>query len=70
MAISYFGGKSKMSTWIYEFIPKNINAFAEPFGGAMWVYLNPKLDYDHIPFIRYNDYNKHKLHLLLYYIFS
>jgi len=59
MAISYFGGKAKISTWIGEFLPKNMNTFAEPFSGAMGVYFNKNLNYDHVPYIRYNDYNKH-----------
>jgi DNA adenine methylase len=63
MAISYFGGKSKMSVWIGEFIPKNMNTYAEPFSGAFWVYFNKNLNYDHVPNIRYNDYNKHMTNL-------
>jgi len=63
MAISYFGGKNRMAEWIYEFIPKNIETYAEPFSGAFWVYLNPKLNYEHIPTIRYNDYNRHMANL-------
>ena len=60
MALSYFGGKNRMAEWIYDFIPKhNINTYAEPFSGAFWVYLNPKLNYEHIPTIRYNDFNRH-----------
>jgi len=61
--ISYFGGKAKISNWIGEFIPKNIKTYAEPFSGAFWVYFNKKLNYDHIPYIRYNDYNKHMTNL-------
>ena len=38
--IGYFGGKRNQANWIHEFIPKNINTFAEVFSGAMWVYFN------------------------------
>lgn len=57
--ISYFGGKNRMAGWIYDFIPKDVQTYAEVFSGAFWVYLNPKLNYEHIPYIRYNDFNKH-----------
>lgn len=63
MAISYFGGKQRHATWIYEFIPKNINTFAEVFSGAMWVYFNKNCDYSHVPHVRYNDFNKHMTNL-------
>ena len=56
--ISYMGGKNRMAEWIYQFIPKEIDTYSEPFGGAFWVYFNTKLDYTHIPNIRYNDINK------------
>jgi DNA adenine methylase len=57
--ISYFGGKSRMAEWIYEYIPKDVKTYAEVFSGAFWVYLNPKVNYEHISYIRYNDYNRH-----------
>ena len=56
--LSFFGGKSKMAEWIYPFIPKNINTYAEPFSGSFWVYFNTKLSYKHVKNIRYNDINK------------
>ena len=61
--ISYFGAKSRMSGWIYNYIPKDIKTFSEPFSGAMWVYTSPKLDYSHVENIIYNDYNKHMANL-------
>lgn len=61
--ISYFGAKSKMSNWIYNYIPKNIKTYAEPFSGAMWVYTTIGLDYSHVDNIIYNDYNKHMANL-------
>lgn len=56
--VSFFGGKSKMSEWIYQFIPKDITTYAEPFSGAFWVYFDTKLNYSHVKNIRYNDINK------------
>ncbi len=56
--LSYFGGKSKMGEWIYQFIPKDITTYAEPFSGSFWVYFNTKLNYDHVKNIRFNDINK------------
>jgi DNA adenine methylase len=56
--LSFFGGKSKMGEWIYQFIPKDISTYAEPFSGSFWVYFNTKLSYSHVKTIRYNDINK------------
>ena len=56
--LSFFGGKSKMGEWIYQFIPKNITTYAEPFSGSFWVYFNTKLCYNHVKNIRYNDINR------------
>lgn len=56
--LSFFGGKSKMGEWIYQFIPKDIDTYAEPFSGSFWVYFNTKLSYKHVKNIRYNDINK------------
>ena len=61
--ISYFGAKSRMSNWIYEYIPKNIKTYCEPFSGAMWVYTTIGLNYSHVDSIIYNDYNKHMANL-------
>jgi len=61
--ISYFGAKSKMANWIYDYIPKNIKTFCEPFSGAMWVYTTIGLDYSNVKNIVYNDYNKHMANL-------
>jgi len=52
-----------MSGWIYNYIPKDIKTYSEPFSGAMWVYTSPKLDYSHVENIIYNDYNKHMANL-------
>jgi DNA adenine methylase len=61
--ISYFGAKSRMCEWIYSFIPRDIKTYAEPFSGAMWVYITPNADYSHVDRIIYNDYNGHMANL-------
>jgi len=53
--ISYFGGKNKMSSWIYEYIPKDSKRYVEVFSGAMWIYFNE--DFSHCDEIIYNDIN-------------
>jgi len=61
--LSFFGGKSKMGEWIYQFIPKDIDTYAEPFSGSFWVYFNTKLDYSHVKTVRYNDINRYTTNL-------
>lgn len=61
MAISYFGGKNRMSDWIYAYIPKDIDTYVECFSGAFWVYFNS--DFRHVKNIIYNDINKHMVNL-------
>ena len=61
--LSFFGGKSKMGEWIYQFIPKDITTYAEPFSGSFWVYFNTKLNYNHVKNIRYNDINRYTTNL-------
>lgn len=59
MVISYYGGKSKMSDWIYSHITpemkNNIKTFTEVFSGAFWVYANE--DFSFCDTIIYNDMN-------------
>jgi len=57
--ISYIGGKYRMAKWIYEYIPQNIEKYAEIFGGAFWTYL--RSDVYKIPTLKevhYNDFNR------------
>lgn len=57
--ISYIGGKYRMAKWIYEYIPQNIELYAEIFGGAFWTYL--RSDIHKIPTLKevhYNDFNR------------
>jgi DNA adenine methylase len=58
MAISYIGGKSKISSWIIPFIPKDIETFVEPFSGQFWVFFKMNLDqYPNLKTVVYNDFN-------------
>lgn len=58
MAISYIGGKSKISSWIIPFIPKNVETYVEPFGGMFWVFFKMNLkEYPNLKNIVYNDFN-------------
>ena len=59
MAISYIGGKFRMSSWITPFIPKDIEVYSEPTSGMFWVFLKMNLDeYPNLKTVVYNDYNK------------
>jgi len=59
--ISYFGGKSKISPWIFQQITpeikNNTKIFTEVFAGAFWVYLNE--DFSFADTIIYNDMNQY-----------
>lgn len=52
----YFGGKNAMSSWIKQYIPKDIKTYAEPFSGSFAVYFNE--DFSMCDEIIYNDFNK------------
>jgi DNA adenine methylase len=58
MCLSYIGGKSKISSWIVPFIPKDTEVFVEPFSGMYWVFF--KLDlpkFTNLKTVVYNDVN-------------
>ena len=58
MAISYIGGKSKISSFIIPFIPKDIETYVEPFSGQFWVFFKMNLeDYPNLKTVVYNDFN-------------
>lgn len=58
MCVSYIGGKSKIGSWIKEYIPKDIEIYAEPFGGMFWVYFNMDFEkYSNLKKVIYNDFN-------------
>jgi len=64
--LSYIGGKSKISSWIIPFIPKDIETYVEPFSGMFWVYFKMKLDdYPNLNKIVYNDFNPLNYNLFL-----
>lgn len=51
---AYVGGKYRQSKWISSFFPKRIKKYVEVFGGAMWVYINGKIESEKV---FYNDFN-------------
>lgn len=56
--ISYIGGKCRISKFIKQHIPTDIETYVEPFGGMFWVFY--KLDlkkYPNLHDVIYNDYN-------------
>jgi DNA adenine methylase len=56
--LSYIGGKSKISSFIVPEIPKDIETYAEVFGGMFWTYFNMDIDqYPNLKRIVYNDKN-------------
>jgi len=66
MALSYIGGKSKIGTWIRNYIPNNIETYVEPFSGMFWVFF--KLDipkFKNLKRVVYNDVNPLNVNLYL-----
>ena len=58
MALSYIGGKSKIGTWIRNFIPKDTEVYVEPFSGMFWVFFKLELPtYPNLKNVVYNDVN-------------
>ena len=58
MALSYIGGKSRIGTWIREFIPYDIETFVEPFSGMFWVFFKMEIkNYPNLKQVIYNDFN-------------
>jgi len=56
--LSYIGGKSKISKFIIEYIPKDISTYTEVFGGMFWTYFNMDTStYPSLKTVVYNDYN-------------
>jgi len=57
--ISYIGGKYRMAKWIGEYIPEDIELYAEIFGGAFWTYLRSDIvDKPNLKEVYYNDFNR------------
>lgn len=58
MALSYIGGKSRIGTWIRNYIPNDIETFVEPFSGMFWVFFRLELsNYPKLKNVVYNDFN-------------
>jgi DNA adenine methylase len=58
MALSYIGGKSKIGTWIRNYIPNNIETYVEPFSGMYWVFFKMDIGlYPNLKQVVYNDFN-------------
>lgn len=56
--LSWIGGKSKISKWLIEFYPQDIETYTESFGGMMWCYFNMDLSkFPNLKKIVYNDIN-------------
>ena len=66
MALSYIGGKSKIGTWIRNYIPNNIETYVEPFSGMFWVFfkLNTPI-FKNLKTVVYNDVNPLNVNLYL-----
>lgn len=56
--LSYIGGKSKIGTWIRNYIPKDTETYVEPFSGMYWVFFKLELPhYKNLKKVVYNDFN-------------
>jgi len=58
MALSYIGGKSRIGSWIRDYIPYDIETYVEPFSGMFWVFLKMDIkNYSNLKTVVYNDLN-------------
>lgn len=56
--ISYIGGKSRISSFITPFYPKDMETYVECFSGMFWCFFKMNLsDYPNLKEIVYNDFN-------------
>lgn len=66
MALSYIGGKSRIGTWIRNFVPKDTETYVEPFSGMFWVFFKMQLPtYPNLKRVVYNDVNPLNVNLFL-----
>lgn len=66
MALSYIGGKSKIGTWIRNYVPNNIETYVEPFSGMFWVFFKlDKPNFKNLKTVVYNDVNPLNVNLYL-----
>lgn len=62
--ISYIGGKSRISKFILPHIPRDINKYAEVFGGMFWNFYKMDLtEFKNLDTIVYNDFNQLNVNL-------
>ena len=56
--ISYIGGKSRISSFITPFYPKDMETYVECFSGMYWCFFNMDIEeYPNLKTIVYNDFN-------------
>ncbi len=56
--VAYIGGKSKISSFIIPYYPKDMETYVETFGGMFWCFFNMNLEeYPNLKKIVYNDFN-------------
>ena len=56
--ISYIGGKSRISSFIIPFYPKDMETLVESFSGMFWCFFKMDLEeYPNLKTIVYNDFN-------------
>ena len=56
--LSYIGGKSRISSFIKGYIPRDIETYVEPFSGMFWVFFKMDLPkYPNLKQVVYNDFN-------------
>ena len=66
MALSYIGGKSKIGTWIRNYVPNNIETYVEPFSGMFWVFFKLNTpSFKNLKRVVYNDVNPLNVNLYL-----
>lgn len=64
--LSWIGGKSKISKWLIDFYPQDMETYTESFGGMMWCYFNMDLSkFPNLKKIVYNDINPLNYNLFL-----
>jgi len=56
--VSYIGGKSRISSFIVPFYPKDMETYVECFSGMYWCFFNMNIEeYPNLKNIVYNDFN-------------
>lgn len=56
--LSYIGGKSRIGTWIRNYVSNDVETYVEPFSGMFWVFFKLELPkYKNLKTVVYNDFN-------------